>query len=131
MIEVVGAHRVRVQVDAAEVDDPGELRRVVDDDLVGGPARREASASTVSIHSGRVSGARFWKNGSPLGAVDVALEHDRPAAGAAQRALGDRQVVADEVELGVPALREEDLVRVRDRDLAPVDPEDLLLRRHG
>ena len=44
MIQVVGADRVRVQVDAAEVDDPGEARRFVDDDLVGRPARSGRSA---------------------------------------------------------------------------------------
>ena len=44
MVEVVGAHRVRVQVDAPEVHDPRELRHVAYDDLVGGAARRERSA---------------------------------------------------------------------------------------
>ena len=65
MIEVVGAHGVRVQVDAAEVHDPEELRRVAHDDLVRGAARRGSASSTVSIQSGRLSGARFWKKGSP------------------------------------------------------------------
>ena len=41
MVEVLGADRVRVEVDAAEVDDPGEPGGVVDDDLVGGPPGRE------------------------------------------------------------------------------------------
>ena len=35
VLEVVGADRMRVQVDAAEVDDPRELRGVAHDDLVG------------------------------------------------------------------------------------------------
>ena len=64
VVEVVGAHGMRVEVDAAEVDDPGELRRVVDDDLVGRAARRERQLDRP-IQSGRLSGARFWKNGSP------------------------------------------------------------------
>ena len=37
VVEVVGADRVRVEVDAAEVDDPRQLRGVADDDLLGGP----------------------------------------------------------------------------------------------
>ena len=41
MVEVVGADRVRVEVDAAEVDDPGQAGRVADDDLVGRPTGRE------------------------------------------------------------------------------------------
>ena len=40
MIEVVGAHGMRVEIDAAEVHDPDQ-RRLVHDDLVGGPAGRE------------------------------------------------------------------------------------------
>ena len=41
MIEIAGAHRMRMQLDAAEVDDPGEPRRVVDDDLFRGAAGRK------------------------------------------------------------------------------------------
>ena len=44
MIEIAGAHRVRVQFDAAEIDHPGEARRIVDDDLFGGAPRRERRA---------------------------------------------------------------------------------------
>jgi hypothetical protein len=54
---------MRVQVDAAEVDDPRQLGLVTDDDLVGGAAGRVLELD-VSIHSGRFSGARFWKNAS-------------------------------------------------------------------
>ena len=41
MIEIVGAHRVGMQLDAAEVDDPGETSNVIDDDFLGGAARWE------------------------------------------------------------------------------------------
>ena len=134
MVEVVGADRVRVEVDAAEVGDPGEAGRIVDHDLVGGPAGGEARARPSGCQSGRLSGARFWKKNSPAGAVRVALEGHRPAARAAQRALRDREVVADQVELrdgAAGGLREEDLVRVRDRHLAAGDLEDLGSGRHG
>ena len=80
----------------------------------------------VRIQSGRLSGARFWKNGLTLGAVDEALERHRPAARPAQGAVGDREVVRDEVELRVAGFREVDLVRVGDRDLAAADLEELL-----
>ena len=55
-----------------------------------------------------------------------------PAAGALQRALGDGDVVAREIQLGVARLREQDLLRVRDRDLAAADREDFVfgLSRH-
>ena len=125
VVEVVGADRVRVEVDAAEVHDPGEPGRVVDHDLVGRPPRRERQLDGP-IQAGRLSGRPLLEEELPRGAVDEALERHRPAAGAAQRAVRDGEVVADEVELGVAGLREVDLVRVGDRDLAAADPEDLL-----
>src|SRR5262249_35081739 len=67
-----------------------------------------------------------------LGAVDVALEHDRPPRDTAQRALGDRDVIPGQVELRVAGLRKEDLVRVGDRHLAPGDFQEGLRRlRHA
>ena len=130
MVEVLGPDRVRVEVDAAEVGDPGQPGRVVDDDLVGGPAGRERQRRGPD-EVGHVLRRPLLEERLPGGAVDEPLERHRPAAGAAQRAVGDGQVVVDEVELRVAGLREVDLPRVRDRDLAPVDPEDLLFRRHA
>ena len=125
VVEVVGADRVRVEVDAAEVDDPGQPGGLVDDDLVGGPPGREGQLA-VRIQSGRLSGARFWKNGSPAAPSTNRLSAIGRPRDAAQRPVADRQVVLDEVELRVAGLREVDLARVRDRDLAAVDREDLL-----
>ena len=133
MVEVVGADRVRVEVDAAEVDHPSERRRVVDHDLVGGSAGREGELDGPDEGRELVRGALLEEEVAGR-AVREALERHRPAAGAAQRAVGDREVVADEVELGDgPAgrVREEDLVRVGDRDLVAVDDEDLGGCRHA
>ncbi len=64
VVEVVGANRVRVQVEAAQVHHPGEAGGVVHHHLVGGAAGGNASCAVVT-HSGRGAGARFWKkNGS-------------------------------------------------------------------
>ena len=104
-----------------------------------------ASSSTISsavrpdgkvsvatrIHSGRLSGARFWKNGSfsiPSTKRLSAIGRPRDAG---QGPVGDRQEVRDDVELRVPRHREVHLVGVADRDLAAADLEDLLARRHG
>ena len=65
MVEVLGPDRVRVQVDAAEVVDPGEPGRVVDDDLVGRPAGRERQRRDRAASRAGCPGARFWKNASP------------------------------------------------------------------
>lgn len=44
-------------------------------------------------------------------------------SGAAQGAIGDGEVVVNEIELAVAGARKEDLVRISDRDLAAVDLE--------
>ena len=129
MVEVVGADGMGVEVDAAEVDDPGQGRGVVDHDLVGGPPGRERQLGGADP-VGRVVGRALLEERLLRDAVDEALERHRPAADAGQRAVGDGEVVLDEVELGVAGVWEVDLLRVRDRDLATVDLEDLLGRRH-
>ena len=64
-VEVAAAHRPRVPVDHAEVDAPGEVGRVVDDELARGAPAREAGRSRSSATSGALSGTRFWKKKSP------------------------------------------------------------------
>ena len=60
VVEVAGAHRVRMQLDAAEVDDPGQAGRVVDDDLLGGAARGKRERHRAQPRPAAASGARFW-----------------------------------------------------------------------
>ena len=64
VVDVGAADRPRVQVEAAEVDGPDDVGDVDRAQLVGGTPAREVTR-TVSSHSGRFSGTRFWKNGSP------------------------------------------------------------------
>ena len=103
MIEVVGAHGVRVQVDAAEVDDPRELRRVAHDDLVRGPARRERQLDRLDPLRPGLRRALLEEE-LPLRPVHEALQRHRPALHPAERAVRDGQVVPDEVELRVAGL---------------------------
>ena len=93
-----------------------ELRRVGQHDLVRRRPDGKLSV-TVSIHPGGRRRALLEEELSRR-AVHVTLERHRPPADAAERPLGHVEVVADEVELRVPGLREIDLVGVRDRDLA-------------
>jgi len=59
VIEITRAHGVRMQLDAAEIHDPREAGRVVDDN--SSAVRPDGKESvTVLSHSGRLSGARFW-----------------------------------------------------------------------
>jgi hypothetical protein len=41
MIQIARADRMGVELDAAQVHDPCEPGRLIDDDLLGGAARRE------------------------------------------------------------------------------------------
>ena len=112
-----------MQLDAAEVHDPREARGVVDDDLSA--VRPDGNDSvTVRSHVGPLVRRALLIERLAFGAVDEALEHDRPIADAGDSATGDRQVILDDVELGeLDVAREVRLVRIADADLAPVDRE--------
>ena len=130
MVEVVGADGMRVQIDTAEVHDPRQSRRLVHDDLVGGSPRGECQFRGPDP-VGRVVRRSLLEErlfGDP---VHEPLEGHGPAADAGQRAVGDGEVVLDEVELGVSSVGEVHLLRIGDRDLVAADLEDLLGRRHG
>ena len=88
-------------------------------------------STTVSSQSGRFAGARFWKNASPSAPCTKRLSTIGRPADAAQGAVGDAEVVADQVQLGVPGPREVDLVRVGDRHRAAGDLDDLLALGHA
>ena len=80
VVEVAGAHRVRMQLDAAEVDDPGEPRRVVDHDLLGrAPGRKRERHRAQPV--GPLLRRALLVERLALGAVDEALEHDRAGRG--------------------------------------------------
>ncbi|HEY8818366.1 MAG TPA: hypothetical protein VIM25_06065 [Candidatus Limnocylindrales bacterium] len=130
MIEVLGPNRVRIEVDATEVAHPREARGVVDHDFVGRASGREGQRRGPDEVRG-VLRRPLLEERLARSAVDEPLERHRPPARATERALRDGLVVVDEVQLGVPGLREVDLARVGDGHLVPADAEDLLLRRHG
>ena len=86
----------------------------------------------VVSQSGAPLGTRFWKNDLPLGAVGEALHEGGAPAHRAHERLGDGLVVADQVELGLAPLGEEDLVGAGDADGVARHLElDHLLGRHG
>lgn len=130
VVEVVGPNRVGVQVQAAQVGQPGQARRVVDDDLVGGSAGREGQLDGADPVGSRL-GRPLLEEELAVGPVDVTLEGHRPPARAAQGALGHGQVVGHQIALGVARAGEEDLVRIADRDPPAGDLDDLALGRHG
>jgi hypothetical protein len=100
VIEVLGPDRVGVEVDAAEVDDPGETRRLIEDDLVGRAPRREGQLGGPDP-VGRVVGGPLLEERLLRDPVDEPLEGHRPAAGTAERPVRHGEVVRDEVHLRV------------------------------
>src|SRR5206468_1192579 len=120
----------RAELERGEVRSPDDMRELGDAQLVRVASRGEG-------HAGRLDPVR------PL--VRHALLPDDLAAGARRLPfqlagalvervddpVADRDEVLDEVELGLPAGREVDLVRVRDLDRAVADLELDERRRHG
>src|SRR5687768_9792359 len=98
MIEIDGAHSVRMKLDAAEVDDPGEAGGVVYDDFFRRPSGREGER-----HRAQPRWASFWRallvEGFGFGAVDEALQCHGPVADAGKRPVGYGEIILHDVEL--------------------------------
>ncbi len=87
-----------MQLDAAQVDDPGEPGRIIDHDLFRGAARRERQRYRSQPRR-PLGGRALLIKGLAFGAVDEALEHHRTIPDSGQSARRDRQIIADDVEL--------------------------------
>src|SRR6266496_766387 len=122
MVEILGADGVRVEVDAAEVHDPGELGRIAHDDLVGRSTRWEPELDHLDP-IGTGPRRTLLEEEFAFRAVDEPFQRHRSSTDTAERAVGNAQVVANEVELGVSGAREEDLLRIADRHLTTGDLE--------
>ena len=109
-----------VQLDAAEVRDPGERCGVVDDREDGRVAAREGDGHLVDERR-MVRRHALLVEELAVDAVREALHVEGPAAQMRQRAVGDVEVVADDVALRQPPLGEEHLVGVGDRDVPAPD----------
>jgi hypothetical protein len=76
VVEILRAYRVRVHVDAAQVDDPRQSCRVVDNDLVRRPAGREGQLCR-SQPLRPVVRCALLEERLALGPVDEALQRHR------------------------------------------------------
>ena len=103
-----------MEAEAGEVDRPEHVGHVGRDERPRGRAVRRRDL-VVCSQSGALSGTRFWKNELPARPLGEALHEHRAAAHRPHERLGDAQVVGGEIELGLAALSEEDLVRVTDQ----------------
>src|SRR5687768_11679070 len=125
MIEIASAHGMRVQLDAAEVHDPGEARSIVDDDFLRrAPGRERQGDGPQPFRSIRRSPLLIER--LAFGTVDESLEHDGTIPDPGERARSDGEVILDDLALGelyIP--REVRLVGIADPDLATLDGEEL------
>ena len=122
-LDVAHARVPGVQLDAAEVRDPGEAGGVGDDGEVG----RAAEARERDPH--RLEPVRMRGRDTllveelALDAARVALHLHRPARDVVQRERRELDVVArSRSPFVTPDAREVDLLQVGERDLAPADP---------
>jgi hypothetical protein len=86
-----------MQLDASEVDDPCEPRRVIDYDFFSLTARRERQRNG-SQPLGTLFGRALLIKRFGFGAVDKALENKRTIPNSGKSARRDRQVVTHQIE---------------------------------
>ena len=127
MVEVVGAHRMRVEVHAAQVHRPDQPGGVVQHRLLGRGARRVLELGNGD-EVGPVRRRTLLENRLLPDALDEPLEDHRSIPHAAQRPVGHRRVVLHQVQLGQPDLVEDHLVGVGDGHLRSTDLERLASR---
>ena len=132
MIERLRADRMRMQLQAGEVRHPGEVGGSAWHHLLGAAAGREADRGDLHPIRPLRRGALLEEE-LAVDAVRVAHQHAGPPAGATQGRVSHRDVVIHQVQLGDPGIADQQLPRMRDDDLAAIDPErDVVVRgRHG
>ena len=126
VIEIVDAHGVRVQLEAGEIRHPGESGSVTRHDFLGSAPGGESERHHLDPRWARLRRPLLIEE-LPFDPVGVTHQHVGAVAGAAQRPLGDGEVIAHQVTLRVLGLREEHLVGIRNRDFPTRHADQLLL----
>ena len=120
--------RPHVEADATEVHRPHHVREVGRDHRVRRGAVRCAHDRRLEPFGG-VLRYPLLEERRAFGTVREALHEHRPPAHGPHERLTDAHVVLDEIELGLTAFREEDLVGAGDPHRCPVEVEHLLRAR--
>jgi hypothetical protein len=124
MIQVVGSNWMGMQLQATEIGEPGECRRIAGNYFVRASARGKPEG--YDLDPARPGGGGpFLVEMLSLHAVGITHQHVGTAAGAAERPISDGKVVVHQIALGVARFGKEHLVRVGDRDLAAGDAHNL------
>ena len=122
MLGVGPPRRPRVEDHRAEVRGPGDRRDLGHAQLVGVAARRERDARGLEP-LGMVLRHPLLVDRLALDAVRKSLQRAWPLEQRTHDARAYRQVVVDQVELGLASLREVDLLGVGDAHRASLDLE--------
>ena len=123
VVQVRGAHRMRMQLNATEVNDPRESGGVIDYNFLRDPTRRKRQRRGTQPNR-PVRRRAFLIERLPLGAVDKTFQHDWSIANARERAGRDGQVVTNEIEFAEFHLGSEiRLVGIRNAYFASLDRE--------
>src|SRR5262249_52294326 len=96
MLEIPGPYRVRVQLEAAEVREPGQRRRIVRHALLRRASRRKVQLDHVNP-GWAGPGRALLVEVLAVDTLRVANQHVGTAASPAERALCDSDVVTDEI----------------------------------
>lgn len=114
-----------MQLDATEIDYPRKPRCVIDNDFFRSASRRKRERYR-SQPRGVLRWCALLIERLTFGAIDVSLEDKRTIPDSGERARRDRQIVANQVQFReLCLLREIQLARVSNTDLASVDREQL------
>ncbi len=118
VVGIVGVRRPNVEAEAPEIDGPRDVREISGHERSRrGPVRRADDRRLEPL--GRVVGYALLEERVAARAVREPLHQYRPAADRARDRLGNRQVIADEVELGLAPLREQHLPGLEIRTACP------------
>ena len=112
---------MRMKLDAAQIDDPGEARGVVDNDFFGGSAGGECQRYGPQP-GGTFGGGALLIKSLPFSSVHETFQYDRTIADSAESSRRDGQIVSHQIELRKLGLfREIEFFRMRHADIAAVD----------
>ena len=127
VVEILGSYGVRMKFEAGEVRHPREGCGIARNDLFRRASRWKPQRDDVDPRRSR-AGRAFLVEELSVDAVRVSDENVGPSTGAAKRAFRDGEVIAHEIDLRVSSLREQDLARIRDRNLASRNRQPFVIR---
>src|SRR5215831_18888842 len=128
MVKIAGANWMRMQLNAAQVHDPGEPRDVIDDNFLRGSPRRKGKSHCPQPRWTLLRRALLIE-GFPRSAIHEPLENNGPILDSVQRSRRNRKVIAHEFQFRNSSLRREvQLAWIRDLNVTPLKHKNFFRR---